>query len=429
MVLLTHKDIMSKRAAILNFAGCSNYGANLTAYAIAEYCKKLGIEPTMVDRRFLYTTDFSLLDSPFSRFGDKYLRWSSPCFGKHTFQAISTDYDTFIVGSDQVWAYQPGWGTRHIEEREIFDFANLPEGKKRIAMAASFGSADHSAVPKDFVEARSQALKRFTAISVREASGVDICRDYYGVQAVHVLDPVFLLNAAEWGQLAEEGQRHLPDEFAAFCTLHDPYIPICRQLAVRWAATGLASEILLGGEEVSDWVNAIRRCKVLVTDSFHATCFGIIFRKPIIYLNIESRGGDRVPSLSRMLSVPIPIFSEDELLNNADVTLSHLADLRDTSLDYSAAEPALDAHIDATRCFLQQALDAPMPSGNSAVQVDLTAVRAEHDGYLAPLRKEIRKLLPQYIGHCIAGIFNRKKQEKSRREKLKLRFLWRKLTY
>ena len=43
MVLLTHKDIMSKRAAILNFVGCSNYGANLTAYAIAEYCKKLGI--------------------------------------------------------------------------------------------------------------------------------------------------------------------------------------------------------------------------------------------------------------------------------------------------------------------------------------------------------------------------------------------------
>lgn len=97
---------------------------------------------------------------------------------------------------------------------------------------------------------------------------------------------------------------------------------------MRWAATGLASEILLGGEEVSDWVNAIRRCKVLVTDSFHATFFGIIFRKPIIYLNIESRGGDRVPSLSRMLSVPIPISSEDELLN---ITLSRLADLRDTS--------------------------------------------------------------------------------------------------
>lgn len=75
-------------------------------------------------------------------------------------------------------------------------------------------------------------------------------------------------------------------------------------------------------------MNAIRRCKVLVTDSFHATFFGIIFRKPIIYLNIESRGGDRVPSLSRMLSVPIPISSEDELLN---ITLSRLADLRDTS--------------------------------------------------------------------------------------------------
>ena len=429
MVLLTHKDIMSKRAAILNFVGCSNYGANLTAYAIAEYCKKLGIEPTMVDRRFLYTTDFSLLDSPFSRFGDKYLRWSSPCFGKHTFQAISAEYDTFIVGSDQVWSYQPGWGTRHVAEREIFDFTDLPEGKKKIAMAASFGSADHSAVPQDFIEARSQALKRFTAMSVREASGVGICRDYYGVQAVHVLDPVFLLNREEWGRLADEGRKTLPNEFAAFCTLHTPYVPICHQLAERWDSTGLPSVHLLNGEEVADWVNIIRQCKVLVTDSFHATCFGIIFRKPVIHLNIESRGGDRIPSLSRMLTVPIPIFSEEELLNNTENTLSRLAALKDAPMDYTAAEPVLAAQIDATRRFLQQALDAPMPPGSTAVQVDRSAVRAERRAYLAPLWKEIRRLLPQYTRHRIRGIFNREKLAQSEREKRRLLLLWKMITY
>lgn len=418
-----------KKIAILNFAGCPNYGANLTAYAIAEYCKNQGATPALVDRRFLYTPDLASFDSPFSHFGKTHLRWSAHCFGKHTFRAISSDYDTFIVGSDQVWSYQPDWGTLHVQQRELFDFGDLPDGKKRIAMAASFGSADHSNVPKGFVKARSAALKKFTAISVREASGVDICRDYYGVQAVHVLDPVFLLTGEEWGKLADEGRKALPDEFAAFCTLHQPYVPICHQLSERWGAVGLPSVNLLNGEEVPDWVNTIRRCKILVTDSFHATCFGIIFRKPIIYLNIESRGGDRVPSLSRMLTVPIPIFSEEDLLNNTDDTLSRLAALKNAPMDYTAAEPVLAAQIDATRCFLQQALDAPMPPGSTVVHPNRAAVRAERRAYLSPLWREIRKLLPRYIRHRIRGIFNRDKLAQSGREKRRLLFLWKKLTY
>ncbi|MGN0811388.1 MAG: polysaccharide pyruvyl transferase family protein [Akkermansia muciniphila] len=420
---------MNKKIAILNFAGCPNYGANLTAYAIAEYCKNRGTTPALIDRRFLYTLDLTSFNSPFSRFCQKRLRWTPHCFGRHTFRTTSADYDTFIVGSDQVWTYKPNWDTRHIQDREIFDFSELPDGKKRIAVAASFGSADHSNVPKEFVEARSAALKKFTAISVREASGVDICRDYYGVRAVHVLDPVFLLTGEEWGKLADEGRKALPDEFATFCTLHQPYVPICHRLAERWGAVGLPSVNLLNGEEVPDWVNTIRRCKILVTDSFHATCFGIIFRKPIIYLNIESRGGDRVPSMSRMLTVSIPIFSEEDLLNNTDDTLSRLAALKDAPMDYTAAEPVLAAQIDTARRFLQQALDAPMPPGSTVVHLDRAAVRAERRAYLAPLWKEFRKLLPQYIGHRIQGIFNRDKLAKSGREKRRLLLLWKMITY
>lgn len=417
------------RVYILNFAGGDNYGANLNAFALFTLLSKLGYTPKIINRRHMYSLYPRNQTGIFRRFGNKFLSWTRRVYGPYTLQKVSLSCDTFIVGSDQVWTYQPTWGAGLVDQREIFDFADLPDGKKRIAMAASFGSADHSNVPKEFVEARSAALKKFTAISVREASGVDICRDYYGVRAVHVLDPVFLLNREEWGRLADEGRKKLPNEFAAFCTLHTPYVPICHQLAERWGATGLPSVHLLNGEEVADWVNIIRQCKVLVTDSFHATCFGIIFRKPVIYLNIESRGGDRIPSLSRMLTMPIPIFSEEELLNNTENTLSRLAALKDAPMDYTAAEPVLAAQIDATRRFLQQALDAPMPPGSTAVQVDHSAVRAERRAYLAPLWKEIRRLLPQYIRHRIQGIFNRDKLAQSGREKRRLLLLWKLITY
>lgn len=417
------------RVYILNFAGGDNYGANLTAFALFTLLSKLGCTPKIINRGHMYSLYPGNQTGIFKRFGNKFLSWTKRVYGPHTLLKISLSCDTFIVGSDQVWTYQPTWGAGIVNQREIFDFADLPSGKKRIAMAVSLGSGDYSAAPKEFIKARADALKKFSAISVREDSGIAICRDYFGVQAVHVLDPVFLLSGKEWGRLADEGRKSLPDEFAAFCTLHQAYVPICHQLSERWGEVGLPSVNLLNGEEVPDWVNTIRRCKILVTDSFHATCFGIIFRKPIIYLNIESRGGDRVPSLSRMLTVPIPIFSEEDLLNNTDDTLSRLAALKDAPMDYTAAEPVLAAQIDTTRRFLQQALDAPMPPGSTVVHLDRSAVRAERRAYLAPLWKEFRKLLPQYIGHRIQGIFNRDKLAKSGREKRRLLLLWKMITY
>lgn len=418
---------MEKHVAILNFAGCSNYGANLTAYALSLFCSRLGYTPALVDRRHLYLE--SGFDTPFSRFGERYLSWTTPCYGEHTFLALSADYDTFIVGSDQVWSYQPSWSGCHVQQHRIFDFADLPAGKKRIAMAASFGNGDYSRAPINFVKERAEALHRFTAISVREESGLSICRDCFGVRAEHVLDPVFLISTEEWGHLADVGSMPLPDEFAAFCTLHSPYVPIRREIASRWFSEGLSPVNLLGGEEVVDWVNIIRRCKVLVTDSFHAVCFGIIFRKPIIFLNIESRGGDRVPCLSRMLGVQLPIFTESELLGSTSETLDRITALRDTPLDYSATESILADKVVASHRFLQQAMEAPMPDGNTQVQVRPAELRAERRNYLIRLCKDFFLHLPQYLFLRFLGLFRLEFLAESGNVKRLLQRLWRQISY
>ena len=50
-------------------------------------------------------------------------------------------------------------------------------------------------------------MKRFTHVSVREDSGVKICRDAFDVQAEHVLDAVFLLRAEDYEKIIAESEQ------------------------------------------------------------------------------------------------------------------------------------------------------------------------------------------------------------------------------
>ena len=50
-------------------------------------------------------------------------------------------------------------------------------------------------------------MKRFTHVSVREDSGVKICRDAFDVQAEHVLDAVFLLRAEDYEKIIAESDQ------------------------------------------------------------------------------------------------------------------------------------------------------------------------------------------------------------------------------
>ena len=51
---------------------------------------------------------------------------------------------------------------------------------------------------------------------------------------------------------------------------------------------------------VSNWLNAIKTCKFLITDSFHGVCFAIIFNKPFVCIKNQDRGGARFDTLCEL---------------------------------------------------------------------------------------------------------------------------------
>ena len=102
------------------------------------------------------------------------------------------EYDAYVVGSDQVWRpnYNPFM-------KAMFLGITEREDVKRIAYAASFGTSKWEFSPQMTSECAVLA-KKFDMITVREKSGVDLCREYFGVEATWVLDPTMLLNREDY---------------------------------------------------------------------------------------------------------------------------------------------------------------------------------------------------------------------------------------
>lgn len=68
---------------------------------------------------------------------------------------------------------------------------------KRIAYAASFGVDKWEFSLKETIACK-ECLKMFDGISVREHSGIKLCKEYLDVDAIEVLDPTLLLSKNEY---------------------------------------------------------------------------------------------------------------------------------------------------------------------------------------------------------------------------------------
>lgn len=174
----------------------SNVGGFLTYYALYHAICDMGYSVLLIDRPKTAPCKLRALDD-FSH------PHSLPAFALARQYAnamemrnLNAACGQFVVGSDQI--FRPllynGWG----------DFTKLDwveDNKKKIAYAASFGT-EHFDGTEEQRANLGYFLAKFDAFSVREKSGVAICRDEFGINAVHVLDPVFLCGKDHYQRLA-----------------------------------------------------------------------------------------------------------------------------------------------------------------------------------------------------------------------------------
>ena len=241
--------------------------------------------------------------------------------------------DTVVVGSDQVWRpdYQADGGALNF----FLDFGD--ESLRRVSYAASFG---HSRWPvAETASAVGRLIRRFDAVSVRETSGVEICRESFDRDAaVHVLDPTLLHEASFYESILEP-----PAKNGGVLTYVLDHGEAATRIARAYGEevttmTPNAGEMLT----VPQWLGRIAAADFVVTDSYHGTIFSIIFGKPFVTLVNTARGQDRFTSLfpalglgERMVSDPVGFRPEDLSPMPDYVSIrSRLAWMRDHSLAF-----------------------------------------------------------------------------------------------
>ena len=209
------------KIAIVTLQINANYGGILQAYALQTVLERMGHEVEHLQNP-LYMVSYPIWKIPFvlcKRIYRKFFGGETflPLWG-HTYKifcknidmfissyihirylgasdwnsSLAKEYDAIVFGSDQVW--RPLYALPI--ERFFGDFLGASTIKK-IAYAASFG-IDENEYTNEQIVCCSSLLTTFQAVSVREQSAVSICRERFGVDSIHVLDPTLLLDVDDY---------------------------------------------------------------------------------------------------------------------------------------------------------------------------------------------------------------------------------------
>jgi len=267
---------------------------------------------------------------------------------------IPQDLDAIIVGSDQVW--NPSY-MKSIEHFFLSDFVNSDIIK--IAYAASFGGNEWLCNERVTLNLECLAQK-FNLITVREDSGVMLCKENLKIDATHVLDPTMLLTAEHYSSLSPRNRKHNDKSLMTY--ILDNSIPK-RQIITRVAdKLGLEVNSVMPKStfrkegpkgldkcvfpSVETWIQGFEDAEFVVTDSFHGTVFAIIFNKPFITIINRQRGADRFFSLLRQFGL------EDRLI---DINDNYL-DLIDKDIDYKRINSLLNIKREESLSLLKKGL-------------------------------------------------------------------------
>lgn len=322
-----------------------NHGSNLSYYGLYRALQHMGYEVLMIERPSSawwapHETPIVFRENPYDA-GDL-----CELFGSRLqMQKVNAYADTFILGSDQLW-YEGLYAC--FDKFCFLDYIN--QNKRKITYAASFGRSRYGATPEEKAEV-AFLVKGLDSVSVREQSAVDLCKAEWNIDAHVVLDPVFLCPTEEYVKLTEKAVDTPYERYIATYIL-DPSsekqrivekissklgLPVINMTDVvnveeKSAQWGLEVEREVSNE---DWLARIREAEFFITDSFHGTCFGIIFEKEFLSIGNAYRGLDRFTEILGKLRL------EHRLVLETDDTV--IDEQLAQKIDYKPVREALEA--------------------------------------------------------------------------------------
>ena len=268
----------------------------------------------------------------FDGFLKKYIKLTSKTYrSEKELKEATPVADAYCTGSDQVWNSHWNEG---IDAPFYLSF--LPETAYKFSYAASIGN---SMLEKEEENAVEPMLSQYKHITVRENVGVDIMKSM-GIDSQQMLDPTLLFTGEQWQKYTSSKFKNKKyvvtynlhhdkriDEYASMLAkennlevynisynLHD----IIRKGTLKWCPS------------IEEYLGLIRDAQYVVTDSFHATVFSVLFhtkfmviypeqassriRSILTLLGLEERGTDDMPTVQQAMK-QIDFNKADTVLN------------------------------------------------------------------------------------------------------------------
>ena len=365
------------RIGILTLPLHTNYGGILQAYALQTVLERMGHDVVVFDTPRV-TFRLPLWKKPLvygKRLIKKYVMGNKstlvfferkinrdyPVAAKNTQRFISQyihakhvsslgslnaeEFDAIVVGSDQIWRpkYYPKIENAYLEFAKHWNI-------KRIAYAASFGTDKWEYTPKQTMEC-SRLIRKFDGVSVREDSAVGLCREHFGVEVKLVLDPTMLLDKEDYIKLFTAANTpkskgtllcyvldETPEKSALIQQIADErhLTPFRVNSRVEDHSAPLNERIQ---PPVEQWLRGFYDAEFVVTDSFHACVFSILFGKQFLVVGNESRGLSRFNSLLKMFGLEDRLVTKDFRMKDcAEIDYSQvyqcLKGKRETSMNF-----------------------------------------------------------------------------------------------
>ena len=274
----------------------------------------------------------------FDKFTKKYLRLTKRYNSFEELRANPPEADVYVAGSDQIW------NTTFNNGIDPAFYLNFGKAKK-ISYAASFATEKLRKGTESFVK---EMLDNFNAISVREESGINILKST-GHNGIVVVDPVFLLSQDQWKSVSDnigEGKDYiLVYSFEKGGAMQKIAEQLSKQHHCPIYSVGpyklkYASRNFVNVGP-SSFLSLIKNAKCIISNSFHATAFSIIFEKNFFVVNREDGLNTRMKDLLQKYGIL------DRLIS-VNVTNQGLC----SDIDYSKANELLNRDIKLSMTYL-----------------------------------------------------------------------------
>lgn len=315
------------KIALLNIQKCDSHGAVLLAYALEQILFEQGYDAYNLNykyagriveknfhKRFIQKLkikltktfhlayannvilgnsvkkEYDLQSKNFDEFRKRYLHLTKEI--KDVNDPILKNFNTFIVGSDVVWKPE----IARCIDREMYFLKSAPKTARKIAYAGSIGTDD-----LDFLNQYDSfyrgAFDDLDFISIREQSMIPFVQKYTEKKVVSTIDPVFLLSPEDYMKIEKNSLNSTSGKKYVYVYLIGENRTALEKANELAKNNGLA--VLLDLNSKFEYANIItqpaesaisagpaeflynvRNAEYVITDSFHATAFSILFNTP-----------------------------------------------------------------------------------------------------------------------------------------------------